>query len=96
MKLIIQVPCYNEGKTLPMVVRDLPKDIPGIDDIEYLVIDDGSTDNTVQVARQLEVHHIVRISPNRGLAGTPTIREERFLAAPQLDTSTIDPTIQPF
>jgi glycosyltransferase involved in cell wall biosynthesis len=95
MKLIIQVPCYNEAETLPLVVRDLPRDIPGIDKVEYLVIDDGSLDDTVEVARQLGVHHVVRISPNRGLAGTPTIREERFLAAPQLDTSTIDPTIQP-
>lgn len=68
MKLIIQIPCYNEAETLPLVVRDLPRDIPGIDEVEYLVIDDGSLDNTVEVARQLGVHRIIRLSPNRGLA----------------------------
>jgi len=70
MKLIIQIPCYNEEKTLPFTIRDLPREIPGIDKIEYLVIDDGSSDRTVEVARELGVHHIVRHVKNRGLAAS--------------------------
>ena len=68
MKLIIQIPCYNEEKTLPEVVNDLPKELPGIDSIEYLVVDDGSSDRTVEVARQLGIHHIYELGSNRGLA----------------------------
>jgi len=68
MKLIIQIPCYNEEKTLPEVIRDLPRDLPGVDRIEYLVIDDGSSDNTVEVARQLGVHHVLSLGSNQGLA----------------------------
>jgi glycosyltransferase involved in cell wall biosynthesis len=68
MKLIIQIPCYNEETTLPDVVRDLPRRIPGVDVVEYLVIDDGSTDATVEKARELGVHHIIRVRPNQGLA----------------------------
>jgi glycosyltransferase involved in cell wall biosynthesis len=68
MKLIIQIPCYNEETTLPDVVRDLPRQIPGVDVVEYLVIDDGSTDMTVEKARELGVHHVIRVRPNRGLA----------------------------
>lgn len=69
MKLIIQIPCYNEEKTLPDVIRDLPKELPGVAEIEYLVIDDGSTDNTAQVARELGVHYILSLgNKNRGLA----------------------------
>ncbi|MFU0800667.1 MAG: glycosyltransferase family 2 protein [Xylanivirga thermophila] len=68
MKLIIQIPCYNEEKTLPMTIGDLPTSIPGVDEIEYLIIDDGSSDRTVEVARKLGVHHIVRFPNNRGLA----------------------------
>lgn len=68
MKLFIQIPCYNEANTLPAVIRDLPKEIPGIDKIEYMIIDDGSTDNTVDVAKSLNIKHIVEHKTNRGLA----------------------------
>jgi len=68
MKLIIQIPCLNEESSLPQTYRDLPREIDGIDVIETLVIDDGSTDNTVAVAKELGVEHIVRFSTNRGLA----------------------------
>ena len=68
MKLIIQIPCYNEEQTLPMVFRDLPRSVEGIDEIETLIIDDGSTDDTVRVARELGADHIVRFPNNRGLA----------------------------
>ena len=68
MKLIIQIPCYNEEATLPVTLADLPRELPGIDRIEFLVIDDGSRDRTVEVARELGVHHIVRFTQHRGLA----------------------------
>lgn len=68
MKLIIQIPCYNEEKTLPMTIKDLPQSVVGIDCVEFLVIDDGSSDNTEQVARELGVHHIVKLNKNYGLA----------------------------
>jgi glycosyltransferase involved in cell wall biosynthesis len=68
VKLIIQIPCYNEEDALPQTVRDLPRTLPGIDEIEYLVVDDGCTDCTTQVAQELGVHHIVRLRQNRGLA----------------------------
>lgn len=68
MKLIIQIPCYNEEQTLPAVYRDLPRHIEGIDKIETLIIDDGSTDRTVEIARELGIDHIVRFPNNRGLA----------------------------
>ena len=68
MKLVIQIPCYNEEKTLSAVVNDLPKELPGVDVIEYLVIDDGSTDRTVEIARELGVEHVLELGSNRGLA----------------------------
>ena len=68
MKLIIQIPCYNEEATLPETLADLPKTIDGIDVIETLVIDDGSSDQTASVARNLGVDHVVRFARNRGLA----------------------------
>lgn len=68
MKLIIQIPCFNEEQTLPQTIADLPKKIDGVDEIEYLIIDDGSSDNTVSVARELGVHHIVSFTRNKGLA----------------------------
>lgn len=70
MKLIIQIPCYNEEHTLPQTVNDLPNQIEGIDEIEYMIIDDGSTDKTIEVARSLGVHHIVVNKNNKGLART--------------------------
>lgn len=68
MKLIIQIPCFNEAETLGLAYRDLPRQIPGIDVIEYLIINDGSTDDTVQKARELGFHHIVSFKQNKGLA----------------------------
>ncbi len=68
MKLIIQIPCYNEEQTLPQTLGDLPRTLPGVDQIEVLVIDDGSDDGTAQVARHLGVEHVVRLRRNRGLA----------------------------
>lgn len=68
MKLIIQIPCYNEEKTLPLTVRDLPKSIEGIDIIETLVIDDGSSDDTIATAKQAGVDHILSFKNNKGLA----------------------------
>ena len=68
MKLIIQIPCLNEEATLPATIADLPRRVEGIDEIELLVIDDGSTDRTVAVARELGVDHIVRLTNNKGLA----------------------------
>lgn len=68
MKLIIQIPCYNEAETLEIALNDLPKKIDGIDRIEYLIINDGSKDNTVEVAKKWGVHHVVSFTKNRGLA----------------------------
>lgn len=68
MKLIIQVPCYNEAETLEVALNDLPKHIDGIDEIEYLIINDGSKDNTVEVAKKWGVHYVVNFKKNRGLA----------------------------
>lgn len=68
MKLIIQIPCYNEEATLPATVADLPRQIDGIDEIEYLIINDGSSDRTVEVARECGVHHVVSFKNNKGLA----------------------------
>ncbi len=68
MKLIIQIPCYNEAETLEIALNDLPKQIDGIDQIEYLIINDGSTDNTVEVAKNWGVHYVVNFAKNKGLA----------------------------
>lgn len=68
MKLIIQIPCYNEAETLEIALNDLPKKIEGIDTIEYLIINDGSVDNTVEVAKKWGVHYVVNFKSNRGLA----------------------------
>ena len=68
MKLVIQIPCYNEEKSLPVTLNALPKKIDGIDEIEVLIIDDGSADRTVNVARELGVKHFAVLSHNSGLA----------------------------
>lgn len=68
MKLIIQIPCYNEEATLPVTLCDLPRELPGIDQIELLVIDDGSCDGTVEVAREMGVHHVHHLPQHVGLA----------------------------
>lgn len=69
-KLIIQIPCYNEEATLGATLADLPRTLPGIDQVEWLVIDDGSRDRTVEVAKASGVDHIVRHPKNQGLAKT--------------------------
>lgn len=68
MKLVIQIPCYNEAGTLAATLDDLPKTLPGVDEIEVLIVDDGSTDGTGQVAECAGVAHVVRLARNRGLA----------------------------
>lgn len=68
MKLIIQIPCLNESETLAIALADLPREVDGFDTVEWLIIDDGSTDKTVEVARANGVHHVVRHPVNRGLA----------------------------
>ena len=68
MKLIIQIPCFNEEQTLPLVLADLPRELDGFETVEWLIIDDGSTDRTIEVARAGGVQHIVRLTNNKGLA----------------------------
>jgi glycosyltransferase involved in cell wall biosynthesis len=68
VKLIIQIPCLNEEESLPVTLSELPRSVPGFDEVEWLVIDDGSTDRTVEVARAHGVDHVVRLTNNKGLA----------------------------
>lgn len=68
MKLIIQIPCLNESETLGIALAELPREVPGFDQVEWLIIDDGSTDDTTSIAKQLGVDHVVRHPVNRGLA----------------------------
>jgi glycosyltransferase involved in cell wall biosynthesis len=68
MKLIVQIPCLNEEKALPETVRGIPRSIPGVDRVEILVVDDGSSDRTSSVARELGVEHVVRFRRRKGLA----------------------------
>jgi glycosyltransferase involved in cell wall biosynthesis len=70
MKLIVQIPCYNEEMTLPQTVHDIPRKIEGIEEVEILIIDDGSKDRTVQIAKDIGVDHIVKNTCNKGLAQT--------------------------
>src|ERR1700758_1104739 len=68
MKLIIQIPCFNEAEQLPGTLADLPREVAGFDAVEWLVVDDGSTDRTIEVAREHGVDHLVRLTNNKGLA----------------------------
>jgi glycosyltransferase involved in cell wall biosynthesis len=68
VKLIIQIPCFDEEETLPVTLADLPREVPGFDEVEWLIIDDGSTDRTVEVARAHGIDHVVRLTNNKGLA----------------------------
>ena len=68
MKLIVQIPCFNEGGTIKETIRDIPRKVEGIDRVEILVVNDGSTDNTSEVAKQAGVDHLVELKENRGLA----------------------------
>lgn len=68
MKLVIQIPCFNEAQNLPQTLKDLPKKIDGLDTVETLVIDDGSTDGTAKVAKECGVDHMIELKRNRGLA----------------------------
>jgi glycosyltransferase involved in cell wall biosynthesis len=68
VKLIIQIPCFNEELALPVTLSELPRSVAGFDTVEWLVIDDGSTDRTIEVARANGVDHIVRLTNNKGLA----------------------------
>jgi glycosyltransferase involved in cell wall biosynthesis len=70
MKCIVQIPCFNEEKTLPLVLSSIPKKIPGITTLELLVIDDGSTDRTSEIAKKMGVQHIIRHKQNKGLAAS--------------------------
>jgi glycosyltransferase involved in cell wall biosynthesis len=67
MKLIVQIPCFNEEETLARTVADIPREIEGVDEVEILIIDDGSSDRTLEVAREIDVDHIVRHKVNKGL-----------------------------
>src|SRR5438270_12228000 len=68
MKLIIQIPCFNEADQLPQTLADLPREVDGFEIVEWLIIDDGSTDETVEIARRHGVDHLVRLTNNKGLA----------------------------
>ena len=81
MKLIIQIPCHNEEKALPVTLEALPRELPGVDSIEWLVIDDGSTDGTMEAARAGGVDHVVRFTRRRGLAAAFTAGLDAALSA---------------
>ncbi|RFF26758.1 MULTISPECIES: glycosyltransferase family 2 protein [unclassified Wenzhouxiangella] len=81
MKLVIQIPCFNEEDTLPVTLAELPRKVAGIDDVEWLIIDDGSSDRTVAVAREHGVDHVVSLTHNQGLARAFTAGLEASLAA---------------
>jgi len=68
IRLVIQIPAYNEAKALPVTLANLPREVPGVDEVEWLLIDDGSTDESVQVALEHGVEHVIRHTRNLGLA----------------------------
>jgi glycosyltransferase involved in cell wall biosynthesis len=74
MKLIIQIPCLNEEDQLPTTLAALPRKVDGFDEVEWLIIDDGSTDRTIEVARANGVDHIVKLTNNKGLAVAAAVR----------------------
>jgi glycosyltransferase involved in cell wall biosynthesis len=80
MKLVIQIPCFNEEQDLPQTIRDLPKSVPGIDLIEILVVNDGSTDRTAEVALAAGAHHVLNLGTRRGLAQAFAAGLDRALA----------------
>ena len=80
MKLIVQIPCLNEETTLPATLQDIPRDIAGIDAVEILVVDDGCTDRTVEIARELGVEHVLSFPANRGLGHAFAAGIDRCLA----------------
>lgn len=79
MKVIIQIPCYNEEETLPQTLADIPRRVEGVDSVEILIVDDGSTDRTAAVARELGVDHVIRHTNNKGLAASFRTGLERCL-----------------
>jgi glycosyltransferase involved in cell wall biosynthesis len=85
MKLIVQIPCFNEEATLPMVLNSIPLQIPGIDKVETLIVDDGSSDKTVKVAKKYGVNHIIKHRTNKGwlhhlqAAFMPRLKKARIL-----------------
>src|SRR3990167_8578953 len=81
MKLIVQIPCYNEQDTIAETIADIPREIPGIDRVEVLVIDDGSTDQTARVAREAGADYIVTNMTNLGLARTFAVGTDYCLQA---------------
>ncbi len=80
MKLVIQIPCYNEENTLPITLGDLPKEVKGVDEVEWLVIDDGSTDNTEKVAYENGANHVIKLPQNLGLANAFKVGLESCLS----------------
>ena len=79
MKLVVQIPCYNEAETLPEVLQDIPREIDGIDEVEVLVIDDGSTDDSAAIAERSGADKVVRLPVNRGLANAFRVGLEESL-----------------
>ena len=79
MKLIIQIPCYNEAKTIESVLKELPKKIEGVEHIETMVIDDGCSDRTIEIAKEYKVNHIVTHIGNKGLGTAFRSGAERAL-----------------
>ena len=90
MKLIIQIPCLNEAPTLPATLADLPRSIAGVDVIETLVIDDGSSDDTAAIARAHGVTHLVRFRRNKGLAAAFTAGPRAMPASSRSPRSALD------
>ena len=81
LKLVVQIPCYNEEQTLPQVVAGIPREIVGVGQVLIQVIDDGSTDNTVEIARRLGVDSVIQQKSNKGLAKSFKVGIENALAA---------------